>query len=86
MAKEEKPIYHCDMYYYDNVCTSRGKLDIADVRYSKDGWRKEERSLCTTFGLSPFFDGLPLCSHCMEYKNLFRHEPQTHSSKITKLM
>lgn len=69
MARKRKveQAYHCDMYYFNNVCPHRGEQDAADIRY-RLGWTLPCRSLCKNFGLD---NDDRLCPHCMENKKLF---------------
>ena len=64
--------YHCDGYYYNNVCPSRGMQDPADIRYDKNGWTRQCRYECKTLGISPMTDDHPACPHCIEMKKFFR--------------
>ena len=73
MAKEKKEYFHCDGYYYDNVCIARGTLDVADVQKGKDGWYRLPRAFCMSRGISPF--NQQVCQHCVEHKHLFRKDP-----------
>lgn len=68
---KSKQVYHCDGYYYRDVCPSRGMQDPADIRYDKNGWTRQTRSECKTLGLSPMLN-LSLCPHCVEFKKHFR--------------
>jgi len=65
--KSQEQAYHCDMYYFDNVCPHRGSQDPADIRY-RSGWTLQPRSLCKNFGLDA---NDRLCRHCVENKKLF---------------
>jgi len=76
-----KKVFHCDMWYFDNVCPSRGEKDAADVRYDQEGWLRRCRCFCKTRGLSPFKEW-NFCPHCIEYKHFFRTEPQVLTGRV----
>lgn len=73
--------YHCDGYYFDNVCPSRGSQDPADIRKDSEGWIRQCRCFCKTKGLNPM-QNYDLCSHCVEHKHLFRAEPRVLTGKV----
>jgi len=79
MAKKET--FHCDGFYFENVCPSRGTEDAADIRHDGQGWIRRCRCFCTTRGLSPFKDW-EMCSHCVEYKHFFRAEPRVLTGRV----
>lgn len=79
--KSVKVTYHCDMYYFNNVCPHRGESDPADIRY-RDGWTERPRSICKNVGLD-WNDRL--CRHCMENKRFFRHEPRVLTGRVVHI-
>lgn len=81
MANVTEDKFHCDMWYFDNVCPSRGKEDIADIRIDREGWLRQSRSFCTTRGLCPMTD-YKLCPHCIEHKHWFRAEPRVLTGQL----
>ena len=81
MAKKEKS-FHCDGFYFDRVCQSRGEKDPADIRHDEEGWLRQCRSFCKTRGLSPLLGEWGLCRHCVEHKHYFRAEPRVLTGKI----
>ncbi len=72
-AKGRKTAYHCDGYYFNSVCCSRGQQDAAD---------EHGRHLCNTFGLNEKDE---LCSHCIENRKYFRATPRRINGKIRSL-
>ena len=84
MAKKTPQIYHCDGYYFDNVCPSRGEEDPADIRKDSEGWLRQSKCFCKTLGLSPFHN-YDLCPHCVEHKYLFRAEPRVLTGKVVEV-
>ena len=74
MAKKKQEFFHCDGFYCDRVCPSRGEQDPADIRHDQEGWLRRTRCFCKTRGLSPLLEW-DLCPHCVEYKHFFRAEP-----------
>ncbi len=81
MANKPEAIHHhCDGWYFDNVCPSRGRTDSADIRYTADGWTAEPRCECKTAGMSPLHNWA-VCPHCVEYRKLFRPEDRPHNGK-----
>ena len=75
MAKKKQEYFHCDGFYFDRVCPSRGNEDVADIRYDQEGWLRACRCFCKTRGLTPLQD-YDLCPHCVEHKHFFRAEPR----------
>ncbi len=84
MAKTPKAMYHCDGYYFDNVCPSRGSEDPADIRKDSEGWLRQCRCFCKTMGLSPM-QNYDLCPHCVEHKHLFRAEPRVLTGRVVNV-
>ncbi len=80
MAKKHKD-FHCDGFYYERVCPSRGEKDVADIRYDQVGWMRQSRCFCKTRGLSPFLEW-DLCGHCVEHKHLFHAETLDHAGRV----
>lgn len=72
--------YHCDMYYYDGVCKYRGESDEADLRF-RDGWLLQKRAFCRNFGINERHE---VCQHCIEYRWMFRKEPQFRGGHAKK--
>ncbi len=82
MAKKKLPIiYHCDGFYFKDVCPARGAIDVADVRHDKEGFAKKPREICTTDGWSPFKKD-EICSHCIENRKFFRKPRREISNAI----
>lgn len=81
MAKKQQ-VFHCDGFYFDRVCSSRGAEDAADIRYDPAGWIRRRRCFCTTRGLSPFLEW-DFCPHCVEHKHFFRAEPRALTGIVT---
>ncbi len=82
MAKKKLPIiYHCDGFYFKDVCPARGAVDTADLRYDKEGFPKKSREICTTEGWSPFQKNT-ICSHCIENRKFFRKPRREHNSVV----
>jgi hypothetical protein len=91
VAREKKAqVYHCDGYYWDNVCPSRGDVDPADIRYRKDKDDKtgygvmRRRHLCKSFGLSPLNDD-QACPHCPENRGYFQRPKTQRNSRVVSL-
>ena len=82
MARKET--FHCDGFYFDRVCPSRGEEDSADIRYDKQGWIRKPRHFCKTRGLSPLHNW-NLCPHCVEHKKYFRAEPRVLTGRVISL-
>jgi len=80
MAKKQE-FFHCDGFYFDRVCPSRGEQDVADIRHDQAGWLRQCRCFCKTRGLSPFNDW-DLCPHCVEHKSYFRAEPRVLTGRV----
>jgi hypothetical protein len=68
-------VLHCDGWYFDGVCSSRGEPDPADIRYDRDGFARPTRHICLTNGQCPLLD-YALCPHCVELKSYFRAKPR----------
>jgi len=83
MAKKTET-FHCDGFYFDNVCPSRGGQDPADIRYDQQGWIRQPRCFCKTRGLSPLHNW-DLCPHCVEHKHFFRAEPRVLTGRVINL-
>lgn len=79
MAKKE--FFHCDGFYFDKVCPSRGEEDAADIRHDQEGWLRRCRHFCKTRGLSPFLE-LDFCPHCVEHKHFFRADDRELTGRI----
>lgn len=77
--KDQK--FHCDGFYFDEVCPSRGEQDPADIRHDVEGWMRRTRCFCTTRGLTPL-DEYNFCRHCIEHKHFFRAEPRVLTGQI----
>lgn len=84
MAKTPVAKYHCDGYYFDNVCPSRGSEDPADIRHDNEGWVRQCRCFCKTNGLN-IMDNYEICPHCVEHKHLFRAEPRVLTGRVVSL-
>ena len=80
MAKKQET-FHCDGFYFDRVCPSRGAQDPADIRKDPAGWLRQCRCFCKTRGLSPFLEW-DLCPHCVEHKHYFRAEPRALTGRL----
>lgn len=80
MAKKQE-FFHCDGFYFDNVCPSRGAQDAADIRYDQAGWTRQCRCFCKTRGLAPFLEW-DFCPHCVEHKHFFRAEPRELTGRV----
>jgi len=80
MAKKQEK-FHCDGFYFEKVCPSRGEKDTADIRYDYEGWIRHRRCFCTTRGLTPLQE-FQLCPHCVEHKHLFRAEPRVFTGVV----
>ena len=81
MAKKQE-FFHCDGFYFERVCPSRGEEDAADIRYDPVGWLRRCRCFCKTRGLSPFTGDWDLCPHCVEHKHFFRAEPRVYTGVV----
>lgn len=68
-----KDVQHCDGFYFDDVCPSRGNHDPADVRLDRDGFMREPRYICKTCGLNPA-DNYNFCRHCVENSKMFSND------------
>jgi len=75
--------YHCDGYYFDKVCPSRGNTDPGDIRYDQEGWAKHPREFCLTCGISPLIS--ELCPHCVEHKKWFRQEGRVLTGRVVEV-
>lgn len=84
MAKATGKTYHCDGYYFDKVCPSRGLQDPADIHYDSEGWMRQKRCVCESMGLMPM-QNYDLCPHCIEHKHLFRAEPRVLTGKVVEV-
>jgi hypothetical protein len=78
----KKPTYHCDGFYFDKVCPSRGEVDVADIRYDNEGWAMRSRCFCKTLGMSPWDNYAEMCPHCVEHKKWFRAEPRVLTGHV----
>lgn len=72
---EAEKTYHCDGYYFDNVCLSRGERDEADPNH------KRAYYICKTQGQIPALD-YDLCPHCVEIAHLFHAPPRVLNSRV----
>lgn len=81
MANKKDTKFHCDGFYFDEVCPSRGNQDPADIRHDQEGWMRQTRCFCTTRGLTPL-DEFNFCRHCVEHKHLFRAELRVLTGRI----
>ena len=72
-GKKKVEVYHCDGFYFHNVCQFRGNSDAAD---------DHQRFLCTNYGLD---DKDKLCRHCVEHRKLFRREPTRINGRVESL-
>jgi len=66
---------HCDGYYFDKVCPSRGEPD-----YGETG-SKQVYYECKTHGQCPLYD-YDLCRHCVEIKHYLRRKPRNLNSRV----
>lgn len=84
MAKRPDKVFHCDGYYFNNVCPSRGYEDPADIRKDSEGWLRQSRCVCKTKGLNPM-DNYNYCRHCVEHKSMFRKEPRVLTGHVVEV-
>jgi len=84
MAEKKQEFFHCDGFYFNNVCPSRGAQDVADIRKDPEGWIRQSRCFCKTRGLSPFLEW-DLCPHCLEHKHYFRAESRILTGVVVNL-
>jgi hypothetical protein len=84
MAKTTKVTYHCDGYYFNNVCPSRGMQDPADIRKDSEGWLRQSRCVCKTNGLNPM-DNYEFCRHCAQHKHMFRKEGRVLTGHVVEV-
>ena len=78
---KKKKVAHCDGWYFDGVCPSRGETDVADIRYRQNGTLMRKRNICLSFGLNPMSD-YDYCRHCVEIRKRFRAPRQKKTGPV----
>jgi hypothetical protein len=69
---KKQKIWHCDGFYYDDVCLQRGDIDPETVRVTRGGRFTEGHYFCKNDGQNPNTE--KPCEHCIQNRRLFKHK------------